>query len=144
LKGGQLLTYFCSECKNKLDILHCYRHPIRGREKNVCGICWDSLDKSEKEYSSFISHAVEKKKFGCICFILISTSPAKEHDVYDKLMKLPEIIELHPLLGWYDLIAKIGIDNPNFLGEFVIDSVRKIEGITDTRTLTGAFSLKGS
>jgi DNA-binding Lrp family transcriptional regulator len=70
---------------------------------------------------------INKKNFGCICFILISSSPTKEHDLYDKLMKLPEIIELHPLLGWYDLIAKIGIKNFILLGDLVIDKIRIID-----------------
>ena len=42
-----------------------------------------------------------------IGFILISTAPAKEHDVFKALMNVPEIVELHPLFGEYDLIAKI-------------------------------------
>ena len=40
-------------------------------------------------------------------FVLIDTSATYEHEVYNKLSKVPEIIELHPLFGDYDLIAKI-------------------------------------
>ncbi len=36
-----------------------------------------------------------------IGFILISTAPAKEHDVFKSLMNVPEIVELHPLFGEY-------------------------------------------
>ena len=42
-----------------------------------------------------------------IGFVLISAAPAHEHEVYNKLSKLPQIVELHPLFGEYDLIAKI-------------------------------------
>ncbi len=42
-----------------------------------------------------------------IGFVLISTAPAKEHEVYNELLKVKEIVELHPLFGEYDLIAKI-------------------------------------
>ncbi len=40
-----------------------------------------------------------------IGFVLISTAPAKEHEVYNELLKVKEIVELHPLFGEYDLIA---------------------------------------
>ena len=46
-----------------------------------------------------------------IGFVLITAAPAHEHEVYNKLSKLQEIIELHPLFGEYDLIAKTGTRN---------------------------------
>ena len=46
-----------------------------------------------------------------IGFVLISAAPAHEHEVYNKLSKVPEIVELHPLFGEYDLIAKIKADD---------------------------------
>ncbi len=39
-------------------------------------------------------------------FILISTAPAKEHEVYNELLKVKEVVELHPLFGEYDLINR--------------------------------------
>ncbi len=42
-----------------------------------------------------------------IGFVLINVAPAHEHEVYNKLSKIPQIVELHPLFGEYDLIAKI-------------------------------------
>ena len=49
-------------------------------------------------------------------FILISTAPAKEHEVYNELLKVKEVVELHPLFGEYDLIAKIEAEDFNLLG----------------------------
>ncbi|MFQ5883681.1 MAG: Lrp/AsnC ligand binding domain-containing protein [Thermoplasmata archaeon] len=72
-----------------------------------------------------------------IGFVLISTAPAKEHDVYEKLRTVPEIVELHPLFGEYDLIAKIEADDFNVLGQIVVDKIRTIPGVIDTKTLTG-------
>jgi DNA-binding Lrp family transcriptional regulator len=46
-----------------------------------------------------------------IGFVLISTAPAKEHEVYNQLLNVKEIVELHPLFGEYDLIAKIEPDS---------------------------------
>ena len=70
-------------------------------------------------------------------FVLISTAPAKEHDVYSELSKVKEIVELHPLFGEYDLIAKIEAVDFNQLGQVVVDKVRSIPGVIDTKTLTG-------
>ncbi|MGC8564984.1 MAG: Lrp/AsnC ligand binding domain-containing protein [Thermoplasmata archaeon] len=72
-----------------------------------------------------------------IGFVLISTAPGKEHDVYDELRKIKEIIELHPLFGEYDLIAKIEAKDFNELGKIVVDQIRNIPGVIDTKTLTG-------
>ena len=72
-----------------------------------------------------------------IGFVLVSTAPAKEHEVYNELMKVPEIVELHPLFGEYDLIAKIEADDFNRLGQIVVDRIRAIPGVMDTKTLTG-------
>jgi len=71
-----------------------------------------------------------------IGYVLISTAPAKEHDVYNELLKLKEIVELHPLFGEYDLIAKIESDDFNHLGQVVVDQIRTIKGVIDTKTLT--------
>jgi len=72
-----------------------------------------------------------------IGFVLISTAPSKEHDVFNALRKLEEIIEVHPLFGEYDLIAKIEAEDFNKLGEIVVDKIRTIPGVINTKTLTG-------
>jgi len=72
-----------------------------------------------------------------IGFVLIHISPAHEYEVFNKLSKLKEVIELHPLFGEYDLIAKIEAEDYENIGEIVIHKIKIIDGITDTKTLTG-------
>jgi DNA-binding Lrp family transcriptional regulator len=72
-----------------------------------------------------------------IGFVLIHVSPAHEYEVFNKLAKLPEVIDLHPLFGEYDLIAKIEAEDYENIGEIIIHKIKTIEGITDTKTLTG-------
>jgi len=72
-----------------------------------------------------------------IGFVLINVAPAHEHEVYNKLSKIPQIIELHPLFGEYDLIAKIEADNFEELGTIIVNKIRSITGVLDTKTLTG-------
>jgi DNA-binding Lrp family transcriptional regulator len=72
-----------------------------------------------------------------IGFVLISTAPTKEHDVYSKLLKITEVTELYPLFGDYDLIAKLETEDYNRLGQIVVEVIRGIDGVIDTKTLTG-------
>ncbi len=71
-----------------------------------------------------------------IGFVLISAAPAREHDVYNKLSKVPEIIEIHLLFGEYDLLAKIKADDFDNLGAIVLNKIRSIEGVRFTTTFT--------
>ena len=70
-------------------------------------------------------------------FVLISTAPTKEHDVFIQLERIDDIIEVYPLFGEYDLIAKIEANNFDELGEIVINKIRSIKGVIGTKTLTG-------
>ncbi len=70
-------------------------------------------------------------------FVLISTAPGKEHDVYNILQNMKEIVEIHPLFGEYDIIAKIETKDYNELGKIVVNKIRVIDGVIDTKTLTG-------
>jgi DNA-binding Lrp family transcriptional regulator len=70
-------------------------------------------------------------------FVLINVAPAHEHEIYNKLSKIPQIIELHPLFGEYDLIAKIEASDFEELGTIIVNKIRTIVGVLDTKTLTG-------
>ena len=70
-------------------------------------------------------------------FVLINVAPAHEHEVYNKLSKIPQIVELHPLFGEYDLIAKIDANDFEELGTIIVNKIRTITGVLDTKTLTG-------
>jgi DNA-binding Lrp family transcriptional regulator len=72
-----------------------------------------------------------------IGFVLMHVSPMHEYEVFNKLSKLKEVIELHPLFGEYDLIAKIEAEDYESIGEIIIHKIKTIDGITDTKTLTG-------
>ncbi len=72
-----------------------------------------------------------------ISFVLINAAPAHEHEIHHKLSKIPEIIESHLLFGEYDLIAKIEADSFENIGDIVVNKIRAIEGIIDTKTLAG-------
>jgi len=70
-------------------------------------------------------------------FVLINVATAHEHEVYNKLSKIPQVVELHPLFGEYDLIAKIEANDFEELGTIIVNKIRTIVGVLDTKTLTG-------
>ena len=72
-----------------------------------------------------------------IGFVLMHVAPLHEYEVFNKLLKLHEVIELHPLFGEYDLIAKIEAKDYESIGKIVIHKIRTIDGILYTSTLTG-------
>jgi DNA-binding Lrp family transcriptional regulator len=64
-------------------------------------------------------------------------APLHEYEAFNKISKLHDVIEVHPLFGEYDLIAKIQAEDYENIGKIVIHKIKTIEGITDTKTLTG-------
>jgi len=70
-------------------------------------------------------------------FVLVSVSTLRESEVFNKLSKIPEVIEVHPLFGEYDIIAKIEAKDYDSIGEIVIHKIRTIDSITESKTLTG-------
>jgi DNA-binding Lrp family transcriptional regulator len=70
-------------------------------------------------------------------FVLIKTKPGKECEVYDILQEVPEIVETHQLFGEYDLIVKVEATSTEKVSQIVVDRIRYIKGIIDTKTLLG-------
>lgn len=73
-----------------------------------------------------------------IGFVLISTVPKKEHEVYNELLKIKGITEVHPLFGEYDLITRIIAEDYDKIGYIVLNKIRAVHGVADTKTLTGS------
>ena len=72
-----------------------------------------------------------------IGYVLINTNPMYEHEVYTSLCENKRIKEVHPLFGEYDLIAKVDADDFQSIGDIVINNIRSLNGVIDTKTLTG-------
>ena len=76
-------------------------------------------------------------------FALLSISPLHEKSVFESLQNVPEVIEIHPLFGEYDILIKIQTPDIDTIGEVVIKKIRSLKGIVDTKTLIGTKSLSG-
>jgi DNA-binding Lrp family transcriptional regulator len=76
-------------------------------------------------------------------FALLSISPLHEKKVWEALKNIPEIVEVYPIFGEYDILLKIECPDIDSIGGVVIKKVRSIQGIMDTKTLIGTKSLTG-
>ena len=72
-----------------------------------------------------------------IAYVLVSTQPQKEHNVYTTLLDSKDITEIHPLFGEWDLICKIEAETQEQLSKIVTEKIRNIDGVPATKTLTG-------
>lgn len=81
-------------------------------------------------------------------FVYIDTTPGKEKNVVEKLLKHDEVIEAHIITGQevYDVLALLTIrreiwESPTkTVGEFVINNIRKMRDVKETNTIIPAFS----
>jgi len=67
--------------------------------------------------------------------VLIDIEPTREKEVYQRLIKVEHVVELYPLFGDYDLIAKVEADSYDAIGDIVITKIRAIPGVKATKTL---------
>ncbi|MEM2900837.1 MAG: Lrp/AsnC ligand binding domain-containing protein [Thermoplasmata archaeon] len=72
-----------------------------------------------------------------VAFVMVKTEASQEKKVHAALQKINEIKELHPLFGEYDLIAKVEAKNYDAMGAIIVEKIRTIPGVLDTKTLVG-------
>lgn len=68
-------------------------------------------------------------------FVLVTSVAGKERLVFEELGKIPEVKDIHPLFGEYDIILKLECTSHEHVASVVVDSIRKIPGVLDTKTL---------
>ncbi len=68
-------------------------------------------------------------------YVLIVTDPIKTKEIFAELRKIPELVEIHEVMGPYDIVCEIEAadltDIPPILGE----RIRRIPGIESTTSL---------
>lgn len=90
--------------------------------------------RAKAETLSLDARSVVPMAFG---FVLIATAPSKEREVYTQLLEVEEVAEMHPLFGEYDLIARVEARDYDTLGQVVVNKIRSVSGVVETKTLTG-------
>ncbi len=71
-------------------------------------------------------------------YVLINVSPGKEFEVHQKLEQLDSVKDATLLFGDYDIIAKLQAEDLSGIAVVVVENIRQIDGVIDTKTLAGA------
>ncbi len=73
-----------------------------------------------------------------IGFVLITTQPGQEKKVREALESIKHVTSGWMLFGEYDLIARVQADDEYELTRCIVEQIRPMNGIVDTKTLIGA------
>ncbi len=69
--------------------------------------------------------------------VLIKTDTGMEQSVEKKVRKIKGVREGHLIFGVYDIALKIECKGIEELTHIVIDQIRQIQGVKETKTLPG-------
>jgi DNA-binding Lrp family transcriptional regulator len=68
-------------------------------------------------------------------YVLIVTDPVKTKEVYARLQEIREIVEVHEVMGPYDIVCEIQVDDLTQVPPILGERVRTIQGIESTTSL---------
>ncbi|MEE8370098.1 MAG: Lrp/AsnC ligand binding domain-containing protein [Dehalococcoidia bacterium] len=68
-------------------------------------------------------------------YVLVVTDPGKTRHVVDEIRKLPNIVEMHEVMGPYDIVVEIEVATLQEIPPILGESIRTIEGIQSTTSL---------
>ena len=71
-------------------------------------------------------------------YVLINVAPGKEHQAYLAVKDLQYVADATLLFGDHDLIVKLEADSLAIIAKAVVETIRQVPGVTDTKTLAGA------
>ena len=72
---------------------------------------------------------------GVKAYVLVVTDPGKTRRVMQALREIPSIVELHEVMGPYDIVVKIEVENLQDIPPILGGKIRIIEGIESTTSL---------
>ena len=68
-------------------------------------------------------------------FVLMNAELGKETQIVNELEKIPNVKEVYPVYGVYDVMMVIESDSMEALRETITSKVRKLDGIKSTLTM---------
>ena len=71
-------------------------------------------------------------------FVLITTEPGAEVSVSEAVSKIGHVSGQWIVFGMHDLFVKVEAEDDEELTKCVLQEIRSIDGIAETRTLIGA------
>ena len=68
-------------------------------------------------------------------YVLVVTDPGATKRVYDALAKIPGVVELHEVMGPYDIIVELDVANLVDVPPILSTHIRSVPGIQSTTSL---------
>ena len=68
-------------------------------------------------------------------FVLIVVDPASTSEVFDKLRAVDGISEVYQVMGPYDIVVEIKVENLSDVPTILSDHIRVLEGVESTTSL---------
>ena len=68
-------------------------------------------------------------------YVLVVTDPGKTRRVLQALAGVAGIVEMHEVMGPYDIVVEIEVDNLQDIPPILSDKIRTLEGIESTTSL---------
>ncbi|EPY00837.1 Lrp/AsnC ligand binding domain-containing protein [Magnetospirillum fulvum] len=68
-------------------------------------------------------------------FVMLKCLPGQAYQVADHAVESEAVSEVHSISGQYDLMLKCYLEDGVDLGQFVVENVQTLPGVTDTFTL---------
>jgi DNA-binding Lrp family transcriptional regulator len=89
-----------------------------------------------------MAHRVSKPT---TAYVLINCEPGTQTVVIDELRTVPQVVEAYEIYGSIcDMLAKVTANNENKLKEVIRNSIRRIEKIRSTQTMTVVMTIYSS
>ena len=71
-------------------------------------------------------------------FVLITTEPGREISVRESVSEIDCVKGIWVVFGNFDCFVKVEADDESELTQAIVQGIRSVPGIVDTRTLIGA------
>ena len=71
-------------------------------------------------------------------YVLINVTPGMEIEAYNTIKGMQNVDDITVLFGDYDLIIKLVADDLASIAKTVVETIRPVDGVLNTKTLAGA------
>jgi DNA-binding Lrp family transcriptional regulator len=71
-------------------------------------------------------------------YVLINVAPGLEMEVYNIMKNFDHVQDITILFGDYDLIVKLVAKDLASIAKTVVETIRPVKGVVNTKTLAGA------
>ena len=71
-------------------------------------------------------------------YVLVNVTPGMEIAAYNSIKSMENVDDITVLFGDYDLIVKLVADDLASIAKTVVETIRPVEGVLNTKTLAGA------